>query len=1487
MGSSKSPDLEKPGSKQLPSTSPVGCILLGLPFIALQSGALSRRRLPACRKVIPCIDRTIGKPVLQVGGTIPAVNYIQLPSLRSHSLGLTGQYLYCQVLLDPAHPFVIHVDTAVQHAAPIRISISNLFQADTRKLKQGSIHMAYSPSERGWLLLALDLVSLLAAAGRPGFQEVRGLQLCATLSVRTVFTSDLAYSREALPRAMKIPGEKGEAIALDWLPRPPLALIHARWPDATADTDPPRNPDPAPDAFLELERIHGFTGEYPQALLWPAGSEEVIFASSTTIIVMTDEGKQRYLLGHTSPVCSLAACQAAGLLASAEDGRQALIRLWHLSSGTCLCLLNGHVGGSKVDIAADGNKLAAVGRDSQRRQTIVVWDISGALTGRMACVIARHTTDYHASCIRFCPFEPGRLITCGRSSIRIYRLKDGVLRGLSIQLGVMDGCKAGQGANIFTDIAFEMGQGLLQLHDRHFYVSSAAGSVCQVNYGRRTLERIYQLHTGAINHLALHEGFCVTASDDRFLRIWPLDFSDFLLEAEHEAPPHLAVGSAEGRLRVFDTSTRAVIQEMSQHHTPIVAVCYQPSGQRLFSLGMDGGLCVYSTARLYIPVQYVAPAAAILSLSEAEALPLTRSRACMCIQPQTGHVILARPSASDGRQEAGLEIQGGDPLELKVKLPPGKASITAMACCPRGRILWAVNADRTLLSISLSDGKLIQEVPGCHRLAVTSLAVSRQGDLLASGGADGLVKLWSLLQAAGNDTAGGPHLRADRSACQSFIAHPDAVTSICFVGEDHLISTSAGDTVAVWRITPHALSASRGSLLVLEDLTTRCQRWLSLGLAAAGAVALTPAGSTVAMATRSSPQQGSATSGAGIQLWSAASGAHLQSMHSQHCHAIQELIFSPSSIWLLSIACNASPEAKSGHGQAQNRDSNPSSVIIWDVASGHAAARGSCSRCIRAACWREGSQLPQFLTASQEGLLLWQLGPSELTAQPVQLDEPLAFTSITALQCSEPGKVTLLTEAGALWQLGGLPPILSLQDPASSAAPVVKCSALQCYQGSQSTRRAREAPNHLALATGSAIMGSRNGSISLATPSQVPEGEWKVDMVAELDGPVTSLQGGLQRREAVVGTASGTIWYVDMEGAHLQKAPILAGPSAPITSITPAAFSAQGEQAKHIATTAEDGLLRVFRRPSAATHPSQAVLVAELQAGSLACQAACFTSFQGQDMVVGAYEDGCLRFFALPDGGLVATSAPAKEPLCGLVPSPHTPHVLALARDGLVLVCNAATGHLVHSGKVPAASPGAAFSCLALNPCPGSSGLGSSSQHQRQAQQLIAAAGPKQCTVLRAPWGHQPYGAAVTHESCGLVSSYVLPQTMWSSKSEDDQEGATACTFISCESSCILFSSALQDGILVLDYTCGQLVRKIALAASLTAITIHPSGSHAVVASCKRGLPGALSLLDLQTWSLEPVDGSEQGEKILAANFHGQNHVLAAAGSQLLWFQLS
>lgn len=47
---------------------------------------------------------------------------------------------------------------------------------------------------------------------------------------------------------------------------------------------------------------------------------------------------------------------------------------------------------------------------------------------------------------------------------------------------------------------------------------------------RHTLECVYQLHAAAIHSIAVHDGFCLTGSDDKQLRVWPMDFKDFMLE---------------------------------------------------------------------------------------------------------------------------------------------------------------------------------------------------------------------------------------------------------------------------------------------------------------------------------------------------------------------------------------------------------------------------------------------------------------------------------------------------------------------------------------------------------------------------------------------------------------------------------------------------------------------------------------------------------------------------------------------------------------------------------------------------------------------------------------------------------------------------------------------------------------------------------------------------------------------------------------------
>ena len=52
-----------------------------------------------------------------------------------------------------------------------------------------------------------------------------------------------------------------------------------------------------------------------------------------------------------------------------------------------------------------------------------------------AVLVTRHPTEYNVKCLRFSLFEEDRLVTCGRDSVRVYRLKNGQLRGTSVRLG--------------------------------------------------------------------------------------------------------------------------------------------------------------------------------------------------------------------------------------------------------------------------------------------------------------------------------------------------------------------------------------------------------------------------------------------------------------------------------------------------------------------------------------------------------------------------------------------------------------------------------------------------------------------------------------------------------------------------------------------------------------------------------------------------------------------------------------------------------------------------------------------------------------------------------------------------------------------------------------------------------------------------------------------------------------------------------------------
>jgi hypothetical protein len=122
-------------------------------------------------------------------------------------------------------------------------------------------------------------------------------------------------------------------------PAPPLPHQQA-W-QAVEDLQPaPAFPPPEPE--LTLVRINAFTGEFTRVLAWAPHSDELVFAAASAIVAMRADGSaQRFLLGHTAHVCGLAFDAEGALLASVQEGRQAIVRVWDFRSGACAAILNG------------------------------------------------------------------------------------------------------------------------------------------------------------------------------------------------------------------------------------------------------------------------------------------------------------------------------------------------------------------------------------------------------------------------------------------------------------------------------------------------------------------------------------------------------------------------------------------------------------------------------------------------------------------------------------------------------------------------------------------------------------------------------------------------------------------------------------------------------------------------------------------------------------------------------------------------------------------------------------------------------------------------------------------------------------------------------------------------------------------------------------------------------------------------------------------
>ena len=129
------------------------------------------------------------------------------------------------------------------------------------------------------------------------------------------------------------------------------------------------------------------------------------------------------------------------------------------------------------------------------------------------------------------------------------------------------------------------------------YIGSQNGLLFQVNYHTHELEEVYKLHDSAICSLMMSMGFCVTGGEDQVLRVWPLDFGEYILEAEHEGiitslslsedGMHVACGTNSGGLGILDLTNHNYKTVLRSHTDNVVQITPHDYSGSVITLSTD------------------------------------------------------------------------------------------------------------------------------------------------------------------------------------------------------------------------------------------------------------------------------------------------------------------------------------------------------------------------------------------------------------------------------------------------------------------------------------------------------------------------------------------------------------------------------------------------------------------------------------------------------------------------------------------------------------------------------------------------------------------------------------------------------------------------------------------------------------------------------------------------------------------------------------
>ncbi len=448
-------------------------------------------------------------------------------------------------------------------------------------------------------------------------------------------------------------------------------------------------------------------------------------------------------------ILSVAFNSDSSLLATGDDERGA-VRLWDVSTGKELLVLEGHQLGIRSVAFSSTERILASGSYDH---TVKLWDFS-----KGECL---RTLRGNTSWLRSVAFSPNGKILASGGADKIIRLWD-------IHTG-------------------ECLKTLTEHTDQVLCVAfSSDGQTLASGSSDQTL-RLWNIHTGeCLNTLHQHTGLVesvvfspngqilVSGSSDQTVKLWnsytgeclnTLNAHEIWVNSVAVSPDGelLASGGGDQKVKLWNIRTGECLKTLSGHSSSVGSVAFSSDGKMLVSGSRDQTLKFWDVS----------------------------TGGCLKILQGYSNAIRSIAFGPDSQ----ILASGGDDQVVKLwdtktgkcsrVLPEKNDLIRSVAFSPDGKILASSGNDRTVRLWNPSTGEHLQILRG-HSDWVCSVAFSPDGQFLASCSGDRTVRLWNIFT----------------GECTTiFQGHTQGINSIAFSPNCRFLASGSGDqTVRLWNV---------------------------------------------------------------------------------------------------------------------------------------------------------------------------------------------------------------------------------------------------------------------------------------------------------------------------------------------------------------------------------------------------------------------------------------------------------------------------------------------------------------------------------------------------------------------------------------------------------------------------------------------------------------------------------------------------------------